>query len=71
MLAVKKGMHCIDVQQDDSTEHAHTLWPFKFCHKAGVNLFSLTCKLLQRKNTANDHQYNIVVKSTDGNIIID
>ena len=43
----------------------------KFCLKAGANLFSLTCKHLQGKKISSDHQNNIMVKSTDANIILD
>ena len=43
----------------------------KFCSKAGANLFSLMCKLLQGKTISSDHQNNIVIKSTDVNIILD
>ena len=51
----------------DETEQVHTLWPMEFCLKAGANLFSLTCELLQGKITS-DHQNNIVVKSMDGDM---
>ena len=53
MLVIKKGKLFVNVQQVDGTEQVHTLWPVKFCHKAGANLFSLTCKLLQRKQISN------------------
>ena len=43
----------------------------KFCPKAGVNLFFLTCKLSKRKKISSDNQNNIMVKSTDGDIILD
>ena len=52
------------------TEWVHTLWPMKFCPKAGAGLFSLTCKFLQGKKISSDHQNNIMVKSTDSNIIL-
>ena len=43
----------------------------KFCPKAGANLFSLTCKLLKGKKIKSDHQINIMVKSSNGDIIFD
>ena len=55
----------------DGTEWVYTIWPMRLCPKAGVNLFSLTCELLQGKILSSDHQNNIVVKCTDGDIIID
>ena len=48
MPAIKKRKLCIIMQQVDRTEHVHNLWPMKFCPKVDANLFSLTCKLLQR-----------------------
>ena len=65
MSATKKGKLCINVWQVDRTEWVHILWTMKFCPKAGANLFSLTCELLQRKTILSDHQNNIVVKFTD------
>ena len=41
----------------------------QLCLKVSVNLFSLMCKLLQRKTISSNYQNNIVVKSMDGNII--
>ena len=55
----------------DGTEHVHTLFPVKFCPKAGGNLFSLTCKLLQGNKVSSDHQNNIVVYTPTGNVILD
>ena len=59
--AIKKKL-CIYIQ---------LLWLMKFCPEAGVNLLSLTCKLLQGNNITSDHQVNIVVESTKGNIILE
>ena len=42
----------------------------KFCLKAGANLFSLMCKLLQGKTISRGHQNNIMVNSMSGNIIL-
>ena len=39
--------------------------------QAGANLFSLTCKLLQGNKISSDHQNNLVVGPTCGNIILD
>ena len=54
MPAAKKGKHHVNIQQVEGTEWVHTLWPMKFCPKAGVNLFSLTRKLLQGKEISSD-----------------
>ena len=43
----------------------------KFCPKAGANLLSPTCELLQGKNISSDHQNNITFESMDGDIILD
>ena len=37
------------------TYQVHTLWPVKFCPKAGANLFSLTCELLQGNKIPSDY----------------
>ena len=71
MQATKKGKFHVNITQVDGTGLVHTLWLMKFCSKAGANLFSLTCKLSQRKTISSDHQNNIVVKSLDCNIILD
>ena len=67
MLAVKKGKLCINVWQVDGTEWVHIQWHMKFC----ANLYILTCKHLQGKKISSDHQNNIVVKTMDGDIILD
>ena len=41
------------------------------CPKAGANLFSLTCKLLQGNKFSSNHWNNIVVNPSYGNIILD
>ena len=56
--------------QVGGTEQVHTLWPVKFCPKAGVNLFSLMCKLSLGNKIARDHQNNIVVNTSTGDIIL-
>ena len=71
MPAIKKGKLFINVQQVDDTEWVHTLWPVKFFHKVGVNLFSLTCKHLQVNKISTDHWNNIMIKFFKGNIILD
>ena len=45
MPAMKKGKLQVIVCQVSAEEQVHTLWPVKFCPTAGVNLFSVTCKL--------------------------
>ena len=42
----------------------------KYCTKTGVNLFSLTCKLLQGSKILSDCKNNIVVQSTSGDIVL-
>ena len=69
MPATKKEKLHINTQQVDGTEPVHTLWPMKFFPNA--NLFSLTFKVLQGKKISRDHQNNIMVESTDGDIILD
>ena len=49
----------------------HTLWPMKFCPKAGVNLLSLTWELLQGNRISSDHCNNIVANTRCGNIELD
>ena len=71
MPATKKGKLCINVCQVDGPELVHTLWPLKYCPKAGANLLSLRCKLSQENKISSNHQNNIVVNTTYGNIILD
>ena len=63
MPAMKKGKLCVMVCQVNGTEWVHTLWPVKFCSKAGANLSSLTCKLSQGNRISSDHLNNIVVNT--------
>ena len=60
----------VNIQQVDGTEWVHTLWPVKFCPKAGANLFSLMSKL-QGNKISSDPWNNIVVNSSKGDIILD
>ena len=69
--ATKKGKLWVKVRQVNGTEHVHTIWPVKFCPKAGVNLFYLLWELLQGSKISSDHQNNIVVNTATGNIILD
>ena len=55
MPAMKKGKLRVTIWQVDGTEQVHTLWPMKFCPKAGANLFSLMCKLSQGKTISSIH----------------
>ena len=71
MPAMKKFKLWVNVWQDNRTESVHTLFLVKFCPKAGGNLLSLMCELLQRKTIWSNHQNNIVVNSTEGVIILD
>ena len=69
MPATKKGNLHVKVHQVNRIEWVHILWPAKFCFKASANLFSLTCKLLQGNRIASDLRNNIVVNTSNGNII--
>ena len=71
MPATKMGKLQVKVLQVNGTEWIHTIWPVKFCPKAGANLFSLTCKLLQENKIASVHQNNILVNTLTGNTILD
>ena len=71
MPVTKEGKLHVNIWQVNRTEWVHTIWPIKFCPKGGANLFLLTCELLQEKTLSIDHGSNIMVKYTDGNIILD
>ena len=71
MPATKKGKLHVNVCQVNGTEQVHTLWPMKFCPKAGANLFSVMCKRSKGNMISIDHQNNIMVSTTCGNIILD
>ena len=71
MPAIKKRKLCINILQVYDMERVHTLWSVKFCFNAGANLFSLTCKFLQENKISSDHHSNIMVKSSDDNVILD
>ena len=71
MMAINKGKLHINVHEVNGTELVNTLWPMKFCLKAGANLFSLTCELSEGNKISSDHCNNIMVKSSDGNIVLD
>ena len=45
----KKGKLHMKVHLFDGSEWVHILWSMKYCVKVGVNLYSLTCELLQEK----------------------
>ena len=68
---MKKGKLQVKVQQVNRTEQVHTLQPVKFCPKAGANLFSLTCELLQGNEISSYNQNNIMVNTPTGDIILD
>ena len=55
MSAMKKGKLHVKVLQVDGPEWAHTLWPVKFCLRASMNLFSLTCKLSQGNKISSNY----------------
>ena len=59
------------VKQVDRSKKMYILWPVKYCTKAGMNLFSLTCELLQDIKMWNDHKNNIIVETTSGDITLD
>ena len=68
---MKKGKPWFKVHQVNGTEQVHILWPVKFFPKAGANLFYLTWEHLKEKRIACDHHNNIVVNSSNDNIILD
>ena len=59
------------MRQVNGNEKVHTLWLVKFYPKAGANLFSLTCKLLQGNKILSYYLINIVINTPNGNIILD
>ena len=71
MSSTKKGKLHIKVNHVDSGEKLHVLWPMKYCTKAGVNLLSLTCKLLGGSKISSDCKNIIVIQSTSGKIVLD
>ena len=71
MPTAKKGKLGVKVHQIGGTEQVHTIWSVKVFPKAGANLFSLTCKLLQGSKIASNHQNNIMVNAPTGDIIHD
>ena len=70
MPTTKKSKLCVNVCQVNQAEWVHTLLPVKFCPKAGENLFSLMCKLLHGNEISSDHQNDIMVSTTCGDIIL-
>ena len=68
---MKKRKLQVKVHQVNGTKGVHTLWSVKFFPKAGVNLFSLSCKLLQEDKIASDQQNIIVVNTPISDIILD
>ena len=59
------------MRQVNGAEQVHTSWPVKFCPTAGVNLFSLTCKLLQGNKISSDQLNNIMINTPSGDIVLD
>ena len=64
MPTTKKGKLRVTVHQVNGEEQVHS--PL-----AGVNLFSLTCKLLQRNKISSNKTNNIIVSTPSGDIILD
>ena len=67
----KKGKLQVNIWQVNRAEQVHTLWSVKFCPKAGANLFSLTCELLQENEISSDHSNNIGINTPNGDITLD
>ena len=59
------------MRQVNGSERLHTLWPLEYGAKAVVNLFLLTCKLLKGGKIQSDEKNNIMIESSNGNIILD
>ena len=47
------------------------LWSVKYCAKISANLFLLTCEKLQVGKISSDHENDIMVETTSGDIILD
>ena len=58
------------MRQDDGSKRLHTLWSVKYCAKAGTNLFSLTCELMQQFKINSDQKNYIVLNIVDCNIVL-
>ena len=71
MFATKKGKLQVTVRQVHGEEQVHTLWPVKFCPSAGMNLFSLTCKLSWGNKISSNEFNNIIINTLSGDIILD
>ena len=56
LFAMKEGKFCMKVHQVDGSEWVHNPCPMKYCAKAGANLYSLICKLLQGNKMKIDHK---------------
>ena len=65
MGSTKKLKLQMKLRQVDVSEIMHTLWPFSYWKKAVVNLFSLTCELLQGAKLSSDKMINTVLYPTD------
>ena len=71
MSAMKKGKLRVMVRQVYGEEQVHTLWPVKFYPSAGVNLFSLMCKLSQGNKISSNETNNTVINTPSGDIVLD
>ena len=69
MFATKKGKLHVKLHQVNGSKRLHALEPMKFCTKAGVNLYLLTCKLFQGNKIFSDFKSNIVIQSTSDDSI--
>ena len=70
MPTTKKGKLRVNLLQVNGLEQVHTLWPVRFCPSMGVNLFSLTCKLLWGNKISSNEANNIIITTPIGNIFL-
>ena len=68
MTTAKKGKLPVNVRQ--GSKKLNTLWPVKYCVKAGSNLFSLTCKS-RKGNNISVEKNSIVLETVKGNTVMD
>ena len=49
----------------------NTLWPVEYCARVGVNLFSMTCELVQGSKLSSDNKNNFVLETACNEILLD
>ena len=69
MPATKKGKQYMKVRQVDGSKKMHMLWSVKKCSKCESLLTNL--QTLQESKISSDHKNNIMVQTTNDNVILD